>query len=766
MNSLAILLMREQVYISIGEGSKILAKNNNTKLTFVSNTANNMGGAIYLRITVGRYIKSNVDGRYMWCFVSKNSPLQYVFVFEKNFAINGGDDVFGENFEFPSYKRNHNYYCIDALNSMSIFVSKSVSSIASLPTRVCFCGDDGRPQCLEYERSMSIYPGQTVFIQAITVGEQFGTTRGSVYAQILNKKSSTTISNEYNVQTVGIRNCTNKVNTLTYKLATAVSETIVLTAQNIEVIEYVNKSKIDKVIKHYKQNCKRNITYVPADLLYLPLFITINALDCPRGFVANDNGCVCSAVLQKHSRYNVSCDINYQTIAREYSVWIDATNTTVSYSSKCPLMYCNPTLLHINLSKADGSDMQCLHCRSGILCGGCQKNYSLAIGSSNCLPNCSNQYLSFLAVFAVAGMMLVLFIKYLNLTITQGLISGLIVYANIVQTNKAVFLPSNDLGVRVFAAVIAWFNLDFGIETCFSESLDMYTKTWLQFVFPLYLWVLAGAIILVCRYSHLVTKFFGNNAVHVLATIFLLSYSKLLRVIIMVYSASTVQVQSEHTIREEFVWAYDGNLPYLGRQHAILFAISSAVFLILLLPFTLVVLLGPWLQRYNHLKGLRWLGKLQPLFDAYYGPLKDRHRCWVGILLLARMCVIFPAADPLASGEARLLTIICVVSVLLLLLLLFGNAYNKHYISVFETLSFVNLMLFAVVSLYYIVDVGKQEIIVYISGGIFILSFIFILVFRVFVLVKKKFTCGKKQDSYVPVSGEDELPDLVDGDRS
>ena len=358
-------------------------------------------------------------------------------------------------------------------------------------------------------------------------------------------------------------------------------------------------------------------------------------------------------------------------------------------------------------------------------------------------------------------------IKYLNLTVTQGLISGLVLYANIVQTNKAVLLSSNKPGVSAFATVIAWFNLDFGIETCFSESLDMYTKTWLQFAFPLYLWSLAGAIILACRYSHFVTKLFGNNAVHVLATIFLLSYNKLLRVIITVYTVTIIKVQREtKEIENKYVWAYDGNILYLGSKHAILFAVSTAVFLALWLPFTVLVLLGHWLQRYNHLKGLRWLGKLRPLFDAYHGPLNDNRRYWVGILLLARVCVIFAAAEPAASNEERLLTIAFVSLVLLLLLLLFGKMYRKYHASIIEVVSFVNLMLFAVLALYFENTSGKQEIAVYISAAIFLICLGFVLIFQCSVLVKKRCTCRKNEGSYAPINEEDELPDLVDGDRS
>ena len=262
-----------------------------------------------------------------------------------------------------------------------------------------------------------------------------------MYAQILNKSSRTTIPSEYRVQTVGIRNCTKSINTLTYKLATGVSETVVLTAEDTPVID---KARIKHIIQQYKEDVKVNISHVPPELLGLPIFINLNTVACPAGFSLGEDGCERSTLFRNHiERYNVSCNIDTQTIERQYSVWVDATNTTVSYSSNCPLVYCNPAPIQVNLSRVNGADIQCLHHRSGVLCGGCQENYSLAIGSSNCLPNCSNRYLSLLVVFALTGALLVLTIKYLNLTITQGLISGLILYANIVQTNKAVLLSSN-----------------------------------------------------------------------------------------------------------------------------------------------------------------------------------------------------------------------------------------------------------------------------------------------------------------------------------
>ena len=78
--------------------------------------------------------------------------------------------------------------------------------------------------------------------------------------------------------------------------------------------------------------------------------------------------------------------------------------------------------------------------------------------------------------------------------VSMGTINGLLFYVNIVKLNKTVFFP--DGNVPVLTQFVAWLNLDLGIETCFFDGLDNYWKTWLQFVFPLYIWLLIGGIII------------------------------------------------------------------------------------------------------------------------------------------------------------------------------------------------------------------------------------------------------------------------------
>ena len=50
--------------------------------------------------------------------------------------------------------------------------------------------------------------------------------------------------------------------------------------------------------------------------------------------------------------------------------------------------------------------------------------------------------------------------------------------------------------------------------------------------------------------------------------------------------------------------------------------------------YQLVLFSVPWLRKISHLKLLKWIPMLNPIFDAHLAPLKDRHHYWFGVLLV------------------------------------------------------------------------------------------------------------------------------------
>ena len=356
------------------------------------------------------------------------------------------------------------------------------------------------------------------------------------------------------------------------------------------------------------------------------------------------------------------------------------------------------------------SNKLCLSKRTGIMCGACVSNYSLLLGGYECADCSGSTYkgvLLFLAFIAI-GIVLVILLLGLDLTVSTGMVNGLIFYSNIVYLNSDTILPitrgennSTHLvnTVRILSTFQAWMNLDFGISTCLIDGYNTYISTWMQFVFPLYIWLLILIIILTSRYSRRITKLITSNIVSVLATLLLLSYAKLLNTSIEVFSLVQLQLLNGNFTNR---WKPDANIRYLGQLHVPLFLMSLAMVLVYMIPFTLLILLGPLLQAKSHYRVLHWINRLKPFHDAFYGPYTSKYRYWPGILLLARLLILgaFAVYSP-NDVPFKLFAISITAAALLVLWMVIGRAkaislYQKYYLNYMELYFLTNLLIFAI----------------------------------------------------------------------
>ena len=282
---------------------------------------------------------------------------------------------------------------------------------------------------------------------------------------------------------------------------------------------------------------------------------------------------------------------------------------------------------------------------------------------------------------------------------------------------------------------IAWLNLDMGIEVYFSNGLNAYSKTWLQFTFPLYIWFMVITIIVVSHYSTRVSRICGNNSVHVLATLFLLSYTKLFRIIITIFSSTPIIYPDGYRTN---VWLYDGNIDYLKGKHIPLFIAALSILLLLSIPFTVTLLSIQWLQKLTHLKLFNWVGRIQPLFDAYTGPYKLKHRYWTGLLLLLRVCLYIAfSCNVLGDPKINLVVIIAAISNLLFYCTMIGGVYKSWALNLLNYSFLLNLIMLSVVSLYWICTDTQIEPIVYTSTGISFILFIAIVIYHLIEKIMK-----------------------------
>ena len=299
----------------------------------------------------------------------------------------------------------------------------------------------------------------------------------------------------------------------------------------------------------------------------------VQLLACPVGFTLQSGTCNCDPIL---SPYIDGCYIDYASISRPRNTWITAhtqANKTKYLISDCSMDYCLPYPSYVNLSYPN---LQCQFNRTGILCSECEYPHSMVFGSSRCME-CNNVYILITVIVIVAGIILVVLLYLLNLTVPIGIINGIIFYANIISINDSVLIVNDNVfkPLKVFISIV---NLDLGFEICFYNGMDSYAKMWLHLFFPFYLIIIAALIIVTSHYSSRILRLTYTRSLPVLATLFLLSYTGVLRTVLTVlFSYSTItHLPSGH---QQIVWSIDASVPLFGWKFTILFITCPGAYL-------------------------------------------------------------------------------------------------------------------------------------------------------------------------------------------
>ena len=494
------------------------------------------------------------------------------------------------------------------------------------------------------------------------------------------------------------------------------------------------------------------------------LSLNVHLKECPIGFESKPEGrCRCLDFMESHK---ITCNNNTRLLVIPPQVWIGPIKRSHEKSESIAVQkdchYCINKKKRVKAFSRQHSNELCVSNRVGVMCGTCVANYSLQLGAYEC-ADCSNystyKGVLLLMAFAVIGIALVLLLLGLNLTVSTGMINGPIFYSNIVYLNSDTLLPITREGnsthlqnaVRILSTFQAWMNLDFGIVTCFFDGYDTYISTWMQFVFPLYIWLLILIIVLASRYSSRISRITSTNTVSVLSTLMLLSYAKVLKSSFDALSFTDANF-IDGSAKHHSIWIPDGNVPYLQGKHTPLFVMSLLVILVYILPFTLLILLGPLLQAKSHYRVLQWINKLKPFLDAFYGPYTSRYRYWPGILLLARLVVVGTFSFYSLGDRPYQLAAVSVVAVSLLALwMLLGRTQNtllhqNQFLNFTELFFLINLAIFSVSSIYN-ASINKstrqqQGFTVAMVGSV-LLVFIGILAYQAFMTVSRYKTMRK-----------------------
>ena len=701
----------------------------------ISNSANCHGGAIYVNdksnpemcaaiIAQNKAISSKTE-----CF-SKS-----VFInFLDNFAGSSGANIFGGlldrcTMHTESYKEVETSTPGLASFQNSSNVNESLlDTISSHPVRLCFCRD-GQPDCDYQPEPIQINRGKAVSFQLIAYNHVSKPVRAAVDISSSGGGIVGSYINEV---------CTEAVMLQQFNLLAPVD----LENLTLSVIGPCNVNGVSTRNVIIKFTCT-----------------------CPIGFqIINNNetscDCICHQVLQVYKK--TECNLTLESIIRRENFWVSYINPAWSNSSTsgyilhphCPFDYCyTPSeQVSINLNLPNGSDAQCTHNRMGTLCGTCKPGLSVSLGSSKCVP-CPTYWPGLLViiiiVFITSGIGLVAFLLALNLTVAIGTLNATIFYANIVAANKSVLFPSGSMS---FASVfVSWLNFDIGFDVCFFDGMDTYIKTWLQLAFPAYIIVLVVVIIQLSYYFNAFGRLVGKkDPVATLATLILLSYTKLLQTIITAFSSATLIYPDGS---KKSLWLPDATIESFTSKHAVLF---FTVILILILGFmyTLFLFSWQWFLRFPRKQvKLIQCQKFSSFMEIYLVPYTPNHRYWTGLLLLIRVSLYLVSAfNP--SGDPRVtlsVTTFIMTSLLLYIASFSVRMYKNHFINIMEIFTYFNIIALSIFTWYTIDADTNQTIITNISICIIFIQFTILIVYhaykymnqRVFAMIQKSVICVK-----------------------
>ena len=621
--------------------SSYLILKEQTNISFVNNYASESGGGIFVSEKI---LTHDIPTDCFFILESDHSTNATLY-FVNNTAEISGDVLYGGNVD----------YCLNAHQFHRLFnysQQKGSSVVSSDPIQVCFC-EAKKPNCSIKNINITAIPGIDIFISLATVGSKNGLTNGVIKFT------------PSNVQTVNTRlnaNCTDVTFSVTANSSLNTTQVYVTLKKSIKPLYDPFAKVIDIIIQ-----------------------------SCPIGFPLDitNNTCVCRSELTKPPVIN--CDINTQIITREGDLWIGYENVydcLIVYNN-CPFDYCNDNNISFTFNV---SHKQCLYNRSGLLCGKCAKGLSLMLGSNQC-GQCTNNYIALIIPFALAGIALVAFIITLNLTVSVGTINGLIFYANVVKIYEPIFFPKGP--IQFLSLFISCLNLDLGIETCFIDGMGSCSKTWLQFIFPGYVWSLLILIIILSRYSSKVVQIVGRQIFPVLATMIFLSYNKLIHTVFLVLHYSNISCSGENNVRFRS-WYLDASVHYLRGCHIPLFLFSLAVLFLLIVPYNFYLLTIPLfegpLSKYMCCQKLSTY--MKPFSNAYGGPYKDKCYFWIGFLLLVRVILaLVVSLDTEATVSLDVLTSILVVIIFMYLPL--RGVYRQLPLAYLELFFILNLILMA-----------------------------------------------------------------------
>ena len=327
----------------------------------------------------------------------------------------------------------------------------------------------------------------------------------------------------------------------------------------------------------------------------------------------------------------------------------------------CPYGYCNSSDLSSNEYRYV-KDQMCSQGRnqSSVLCGRCDRDHTITVGSEQCQKRCTNWYLFLLIPFGILLLLLVMGIMLIDLDVFTGYLNAWLYSYQVMS----LLIPDGFQFNPFSEFVIALTNFQIqvgGHSFCLAKKWDDADKLMVMYAMPVY--VIATVVLLAkmvgafpnwCFSKRVKAPFRG------ICTILVFCYTNVTYISLRILRFANIGSKTRLFV--------DGDITYFSGKHLYYGIVAIFFIVVFVIPFPLFLLFRPFLT--NGLRPVLNLNRWNPFFDALQSCFKDQYRWCAAFFFLCRLALLVIYTFMPASPVKRLLLEACCILILLIFAIL------------------------------------------------------------------------------------------------
>lgn len=423
--------------------------------------------------------------------------------------------------------------------------------------------------------------------------------------------------------------------------------------------------------------------------------IGLAIIPCPTGFEYDSDSLQCVCVPFD----SVDCDFNNAMACVKQGYWVGQFDG-VSASAPCSSELCENA--RGNCSECDirntngycqlpiEENDQCNGRRTGLVCTECESGSAFTFAGLDCAPEstCSGASIILPPLLSVIFLFFLLLCLLLLIRVGRryklAYLFAFVYYFSIVR----LLLPGNIVGsamvfiVSLFESVTQLNPRFLGyVPMCFSSSMSAIELQVFLYINPIIISLVLLAIVTLSRRCSKLTIFQGNVPLRSICLLILLSFTALSETSFNVLNPIILDGINGTRVNIQPItpyWDLNEHLPW--------YIISLFVLLVIVIPFTVFLLIAPFIVRCFNLT------RIKPFLDEFQGSYRDRFRWMAGFYFLCRLFYMMILTSPSANLIAtQYLTQMVSLGILLFHVLL--QPYSSKWLNMTDTIFLADLLL-------------------------------------------------------------------------